>query len=93
MDLNSLITALPSSITTTGQLPTSALSMPNSSSPHQTASPKACWPLPPSFIASSTASGSTEPAFSAAAFHRSMIDAYSQLNRAPLARMRSAYSA
>ena len=34
IERNSLIRALPSSITTTGQLPTSALSMPNSSLPH-----------------------------------------------------------
>ena len=47
MDLYCWILALPSLMTTTGQLPTSALSMPNSSLPHHSASPKMCLPLPP----------------------------------------------
>ena len=63
---------------TTGQSPTRALSIPKRSSPHQLASPKACLPEPPSFMAARTASGSTDPAFSAPAFQRSMIEAYSQ---------------
>ena len=93
MLLNSLMTALPFSITTTGQSPTSALSMPNSSLPHHSASPKACRPLPPAFIAGSTSVGSTLPAFSAPARHRSRIEAYSQDTAPHSPGQRSLYSA
>src|SRR5512145_3350660 len=77
MDLYCWILAFPSLMTTTGQLPTRALSMPNRSLPHHSASPKMCLPLPPAFMAVSTASGSVVPAFVAASDHRSMMEAYS----------------
>src|SRR5262245_19171571 len=77
MDLYCLILALPSSMTTTGQLPTSALSIPNRSLPHHSASPKMCLPFPPAFMASSTGLGSAVPAFCAASDHKFMIEAYS----------------
>src|SRR3990170_6102086 len=78
MDLYCWILALPSLMTTTGQLPTRALSMPNSSLPHHSASPKICLALPPAFMAVSTDSGSDLPAFCAASDHKSMMEEYSQ---------------